>query len=157
MQRQTYITLWYSITDTKCMMAITLSLVALHERVHNDIGLWWWFYNHIRHESWFLRWSSLCHITCVPDLVSFAFSYFFLLIRRIIIFYLLVSVSFYMLCINCFWRSFHLQQRSFAPPKKWLYYSHAWRVWMSARRRMLRTGTKKKLPACYEDGNSAVY
>ena len=39
-QHHACITVWYNtITNTKCVMPIILSLVALHERVHNNIVL----------------------------------------------------------------------------------------------------------------------
>ena len=118
MQHQIYITLWYYITDTKCMMALTLSLVVLHEWVHNNIGLWWWFYNHIRQKSWFLRCLpsviSPVRLKHTRSLVSFAFSYFFLLIHRVFIY---LSLSFFYVravqyISTCVSPLFYLQQRS---------------------------------------------
>ena len=69
-------------------------------QVHNDIGLWQWFYNHVRHEPWFLRWLpsviSSVHLkhTWSCPLCFFSNPY----IPRLNFF---VSVLFCMLCSAC--------------------------------------------------------
>ena len=132
--------LWHKVCDG------TLSLVALHEWVYNDIGLWWQFYNHIRHKLWFL--------TCLPSVISPVHLRFCLLcfFSNPLLFLLFNSQIFYLLVAVLFWHLFltiipsRTAERCSA--KKCCI-----NTTMSVRRRMLHAGVKVQLPACQE----AVY
>ena len=118
------------------MMSITLSLVGsaawVSAQQYRALTM---ILQSLKTQTMISEMPSLCHIACaskayqiLSPLLFQQSLYFSLSIHRI--FYLLVSVLFLhalQYISTCFWPLFHLEQRSFAPPKKWR---------MSARRRM---------------------